>query len=123
MPDLKTAPAKIRVAGFKVSLPLSPGNLPPDLVPMDGPVGEPVIDLVLDGGSMTARAKINGKSYRKMLKQILEQGEANVIVILQGMLRPPPGPGQPFTIEGAGFQVTVKTPKPDQSQPAEATAT
>jgi hypothetical protein len=67
-----------------------------------------------DGGSLTARAKINGKNYRKMIKQIAEQGAANVAIVLQGV-RPPPSPGGPFVLEGAGFQVNVKTPRPAES--------
>jgi hypothetical protein len=103
--------ATIRVQGLKVAVPLTADALPRDLVPMDGPAGEPTIELVLDGGSLIALAKINGKNYRKMLKQIAEQGAANVAVVLQGVLRPPPAPGGPFVLEGAGFQVNVKTPK------------
>jgi hypothetical protein len=104
--------ATIRIPGLKVAVPLTADALPRDLVPMDGPAGEPVIDLVLEGTSLTARAKVNGKNYRKMLKQIAEQGAANVAVVLQGVLRPPAAPGGPFVLEGAGFQVNVKTPKP-----------
>jgi hypothetical protein len=102
----------IRVPGLKVAVPLAADALPRDLVPADGPAGEPTIDLVLDGGSLTAQAKLNGKNYRKMLKQIAEQGAGNVAVVLQGVLRPPAAPGGPFVLEGAGFQVNVKTPRP-----------
>jgi hypothetical protein len=107
--------ATISVPGLKVAVPLAADALPRDLVPSDGPAGEPTIDLVLDGGSLTARAKLNGKNYRKMLKQIAEHGAANVAVVLQGVLRPPPAPGEPFVLEGAGFQVNVKTPRPAES--------
>jgi hypothetical protein len=104
--------AIIRVPGLKVAVLLPTDALPCDLVPVDGPAGEPIIDLVLDGGSLTARAKLNGKNYRKMMKQIAEQGAGNVAVVLQGLLRPPAAPGGPFVLEGAGFQVNVKTPRP-----------
>ena len=107
--------ATIRVAGWKVAVPLSADALPRDLVPMDGPAGEPTIDLALDGGPLTARARVNGKNYRKMIKQIAELGAANVAVVLQGVLRPPAAPGGPFVLEGAGFQVNVKTPRPADS--------
>jgi hypothetical protein len=107
--------ATIQVPGLKVVVPLAGDALPGDLVPMDGPAGEPTIDLVLEGGSLTARAKLNGKNYRKLLKQIAEQGAANVAVVLQGVLRPPAAPGDPFVLEGAGFQVTVKAPRPAES--------
>jgi hypothetical protein len=103
--------ATIRVPGLKVAVPLPADALPRDLVPMDGPAGEPAIDLVLEGGSLTARAKINGKNYRRMLKQVDELGAASVAVVLQGVLRPPTEPGGPFVLEGAGFQVTVKPPR------------
>jgi hypothetical protein len=82
---------------------------------MDGPAGEPTIELVLDGGWLMARAKINGKNCRKKLKQIAEQGAANVAVVLQGGVRPPPAAAGPFVLEGAGFQVKVKTPRAAES--------
>ncbi len=103
--------ATIQVSGLKVAVPLPPDALPRDLVPMEGPAGDPTIDLVLPGGALTARPRINGKNYRKLLKQVADQGPANVAVVLQGVLRPPAEPGGPFLLEGAGFQVTVKTPR------------
>jgi hypothetical protein len=108
--------ATIRVPSLKVTVPLSAEALPRDLVPMDGPAGEPTLDLVLEGGPLTARAKLNGKNYRKMIKQIGEQGAENVSVVLQGTLRPPAAGGGPYVLEGAGFQVNVKAPRP--SEPA-----
>jgi hypothetical protein len=104
--------ARIQVPGLKVTVPLAAAALPGDLVPMDGPAGEPVLDLVLEGGSLTLRAKINGKNYRKLLKQVQEHGPENLAVALQGVLRPPASPGGPFVLEGAGFQAVVKTPRP-----------
>ena len=79
---------------------------------MDGPAGEPVLDLVLEGGALTVRAKLNGKNYRKLLKQVAEHGADNMAVALQGVLRPPASPGGPFVLEGAGFQAVVKAPRP-----------
>jgi hypothetical protein len=35
--------------------------------------------------------------------------------VTQGVLRPPPAPGDPFGLEGAGFQAVVKTPRPAES--------
>src|SRR3954453_23359646 len=110
-----TKTATVKVSGLKVTLPLAADQLPRDLVPMDGPAGEPTIDLVLEGGSLTARARINGKNYRKMLKQVAGQGAASLALVLQGLLRPPAPPGEPFVLEGAGFQVNVKTPRPSES--------
>ena len=107
-----TTKATIHVPGLKVTLPLAADTLPRDLVPMEGPAGEPTLELVLDGTSLTARARLNGKNYRKMLKQIVEHGADNVVVVLQGVLRPPAAPGGPFVLEGAGFQVNIKTPRP-----------
>src|SRR3954463_5677246 len=96
--------ATIRVPGLKVTVPLAAAALPGDLVPLEGPAGDPVLDLVLEGGSLTVRAKLNGKNYRKLLKQIAEHGASDVVVVLQGVLRPPPAVGEPFVLEGAGFQ-------------------
>jgi hypothetical protein len=104
--------ATIRVPGLKVTVPLAADALPRDLVPMDGPAGEPTLELVLDGTPLTARARLNGKNYRKLLKQIAEVGAGNVSVVLQGTLRPPAAPGGPFVLDSAGFQANVKTPRP-----------
>src|SRR5512133_682892 len=79
---------------------------------MEGPAGEPVIELVLEGSNLTAIARCNGKNYRKMLKTIAEQGADAVAVVLQGVLRPPADLGGPYLLEGAGFQVNLKTPRP-----------
>ena len=107
--------ATIHVPGLKVTVPLAADALPRDLVPLEGPAGEPTLELVLDGTPLTARARLNGKNYRKMLKQIAEHGADNMAVALQGVLRPPPVPGDPFVLEGAGFQAVVKTPRPAES--------
>ena len=79
---------------------------------MEGPAGEPVIELVLAGSNLTAIARCNGKNYRKMLKTIAEHGADGVAVVLQGTLRPPVAQGGAFVLEGAGFQVNLKTPRP-----------
>ena len=107
--------ATIKVSGLKVTVPFAASALPTDLVPMDGPAGEPILDLALEGGSLTVRAKINGKNYRKLLKQIAEHGADNMAVALQGVLRPPAAPGDPFVLEGAGFQAVVKAPRQAES--------
>ena len=104
--------ATIQVPGLKVAVPLPADAVPRDLVPMEGPAGEPVIELVLEGSPLIALAKLNGKNYRKMLKTIAEQGADNVAVVLQGALRPPATQGGMFVLEGAGFQVNIKTPRP-----------
>jgi hypothetical protein len=106
-----TKMATIKVPSLKVTVPLAADALPRDLVPMDGPAGEPVLDLILEEGSLTVRARINGKNYRKLLKQIAEHGAENMAVALQGVLRSPVSPGGPFVLEGAGFQSVVKAPR------------
>ncbi len=60
--------ATIQVPGLKVAVPLPADTLSRDLVPMEGPAGEPAIELVLEGSNLTAIARINGKNYRKMIK-------------------------------------------------------
>src|SRR5512143_2963621 len=92
--------ATIRVSGIKVAVPLKPDAIPRNLVPMEGPAGEPVIELALEGSALTVVAKLNGKSYRKMLKTGAEHGKDNVVVVLQGVMRDQGG-GQ-FYLEGAG---------------------
>jgi len=109
--------ATIRVPGLKVAVPLAADALPRDLVPPDGPAGEPTLDLVLEGGALTARARLNGKNYRKLLKRIADEGAENVAIVLQGVLRPPATAGEPFLLTDAGFQATAKTPRPAGPNP------
>ena len=104
--------AQIKVPGIKVAVPLPADVLPQDLVPMEGPAGEPTLELILEGSNLVVLAKLNGKNYRKMLKTVAEHGAGNVAVVLQGVLRPPAAQGGAFVLEGAGFQVNVKTPTP-----------
>jgi hypothetical protein len=106
------AKAIIRIRTLKLTIPLDAAALPGDLVPMEGPAGEPVLDLVLEGGSLTLRARLNGRNYRKLLKQVAEHGADRVAVALQGVLRPPAAAGGPFVLEGAGFQAVVKAAPP-----------
>lgn len=113
------AKATIRVGSLKVTVPLGAEKLPRDVVPADGPPGEPTLVVELEGTGVAAEARINGRNYRRMLKQVDEQGAANVVIVLQGTLRPPASAGGPLVLEGAGFQVTVKAPRP----PGEASAT
>ena len=53
-----------------------------------------------------------------MLKNIAEHGADNVAVVLQGVLRPPATQGGTFVLEGAGFQVNIKTPPPAPARQA-----
>jgi hypothetical protein len=111
------AKAIIRIRTLKLTIPLDAAALPRDLVPPEGPAGDPVLDLVLEGGSLTVRARLNGRNYRKLMKQVAEHGADRMAVALQGVLRPPAAAGEPFLLEGAGFQATVKTPPPQADQP------
>ena len=101
--------AQITVPGLKVAVPLKADALPRGLVPPDGPAGEPVIELRIEGAPTTIVARINGKNYRKMLKTVAEHGADSVVIVLQGNLRPGSRPGT-LTLESAGFQVNVKAP-------------
>lgn len=111
--------ATIRLPGIKVAVPLKPDAIPRDLVPPEGPAGEPVLELVLDGSALTIVARLNGKNYRKMLKTIADHGADNVVVVLQGIMRDQEGK---LYLDGAGFQVNVKSPPPAPECQASATA-
>lgn len=107
--------ATIKVPSLKLTLPLRPNQLPADLVPMDGPPGEPILELVLEGSPLTIVAKINGKNYRKMTKTVAEHGVEAVAIILQGNLKPGIKSGS-LALDSAGFSVQIKTPKPTPTQ-------
>src|SRR4051812_11388320 len=109
--------ATLHVPGLKISVLLAADALPRDLVPLEGPAGDPALELVLGGPptpTLTVEARLNGKNYRRLLKQVDEHGPSNVVVVLQGTMRPPASPGDPFVLEGGGFQVTIKTPRPGE---------
>jgi hypothetical protein len=110
--------ATIRVPGWKITVPLRAELLPRDLVPAEGPPGEPTLVVELEGTALRAQAQLNGRNYRRMLKQIDDQGAANVAVVLQGTLKPSSSPGGPLVLDGAGFLVNVKTPKLTGEAPA-----
>jgi hypothetical protein len=101
---------------IKLSVPLKPEGLPG--VPLEGPIGDLTLRLALEGSGLAIPARINGKSYRRMLKTVAEKGADNVTVILQGDLVAPPGGGPP-RLDSAGFQVIVKAPAPPASTTAD----
>jgi hypothetical protein len=106
--------ARIVLKGMKLNSLIPPASLPADLVPPEPqPAGDPVLDLELEGGSLVVRAKLNGKSVRRALKTIAEHGPDGVNVLVQGNLKPPPSPGEPFVLDAAGLAATPKTPRPD----------
>src|SRR5512135_3776821 len=98
--------ATIRIPGIKVAVPLKPDAIARNLVPLEGPAGEPVLELVLDGSTLTLVARLNGKNYRKMLKNIADHGADNVAVVLQGVMR---DQGGKFYLEGAGLAVVMQS--------------
>jgi hypothetical protein len=97
----------IAVKKIKIAVPLRPEALP--AVPLEGPIGDLTLRLALEGSSLAIPARINGKSYRRMIKTVGEKGAGNVTVILQGDLVALPGGGA-VRLDSAGFQVIVKTP-------------
>jgi hypothetical protein len=97
----------IAVRKIKISVPVRAQGLPG--VPLEGPIGDLTLQLALEGSSLAIGARINGKSYRKMIKTVAEKGAENVTVILQGDLVAPPGGGA-VRLDSAGFQVIVKAP-------------
>ena len=77
---------------IKISVPLRPEGLPG--VPLEGPIGDLTLRLALEGSGLSIPARINGKSYRRMIKTVAEKGADNVVITLQGELvaRPDGGP-------------------------------
>jgi hypothetical protein len=100
--------ATIRLKGLKVLQPIPAELVPVDLVPADGPAGNPAITLELEGVGPVCTAVLNGKSYRRMLKALAERGPEGVTILLQGTLRP--GPGGLPVLEGAGISAVPRSP-------------
>jgi hypothetical protein len=108
-------PLALSVKGIKITTLIPPDALPADMVGPEGqPAGEPVIDLALEGSSLVVRAKLNGKSVRRVLKTIAELGPGGVNVLLQGTMKPGAA-GGPYTLDSAGLTVTPKA-KPEGQQ-------
>ena len=104
------ATATIRVPGLKVTVPLSAEACPATWCRWTGRPASRCSRWCSRARPSSARAKLNGKNYRKLLKQVAEVGAANMSVVLQGNLRPPAAPGGPFVLDSAGFQANVKAP-------------
>jgi hypothetical protein len=102
-------PIRLTPHSIKLDVRLDPTALPAGL----GAEGKaaPEVEIAL-GDGLVARAKLNARSCRKVLKAIAESGPANVAVSLSGTLKPPASEGAPWTIESAGIQAFVKAPKP-----------
>jgi hypothetical protein len=92
----------------KLDIRLDPAALPAGL----GAEGKAAPEVEIALASLVARAKLNPKSARKVLKTIAESGPDACVVSLSGTLKPPAGQGAPWTIESAGIQAFVKAPKP-----------
>ena len=82
----------IAVKKIKLSVPLKPDGLPG--VPMEGPIGDLTIRLALEGSGFAVPARVNGKSYRRMMKTVAEKGAENVD------RHPPGGPRGPARRRG-----------------------
>jgi hypothetical protein len=89
----------IAVKALKVTVVLDPHVLRP------APAGADVVLDVATEAGMTARARLNPKSYRKALEAIREQGPDNIAVILQGRMV------EPGTMVDAGIVAQPKKPK------------
>jgi hypothetical protein len=106
-PAMNTQHATIRLRGLKVATPVAAELVPRDLVPPDGPAGNPTVTLELEGFGPICTATFNGKSYRRMLKALAEHGPQGVTVLLQGTLKP--GPGGLPVLEGAGISAVPRS--------------
>ena len=100
-----TKSATIRVPSFKITIPLAAAALPRDLVPPDGPAGEPTLDLVLavirrtragrlpfsaDQGHLHHRMLDMGHSHRTSVLLLWAWAAVVAIgVVLIGLIRGP----------------------------------
>jgi hypothetical protein len=105
MPD----PTRLTPHTIKVDIRLDPASLPAGL----GAEGKaaPEVEVAL-GPGLIARARLNAKSARKVLKTVAESGPDACVVSLSGTLKPPANMGPPWTLEACGIQAFVKQPKP-----------
>ncbi len=88
----------IAVKALKVTVVLNPHVLRPEPARADV-----VLDVAMEA-AMTARARLNPKSYRKALEAIREHGPDHVAVILQGRM------AEPGTMVDAGIVAQPKKP-------------
>jgi hypothetical protein len=114
-PKMKASKWSVAVKGLKITTLLSPSAIPPDIVPPEpAPAGNPVLELTIEGTSLTVHAQFNGKSVRRGLKTIAEHGPDNVTVMVQGNLVAGSLSGS-LALDCAGFTVTPKASAKDAS--------
>ena len=101
MLELATSARKLKITAVLDAAPFVKLGVPPDNAP-------PRINLVVTVGDRTLHADIATKSVRKAVKSLLENGEQDVVLLLQGTL------AADNHVEEAGLVAQVKA-KPPQT--------
>jgi hypothetical protein len=79
-----TTKAIIHVPALKVTVPLAADVLPRDLVPMEGPAGEPTLELVLDGAAQRQELSQDAQADRRARRRQRRGGPARSLAAAGG---------------------------------------
>ena len=104
------------ISVLRITIPLKPSDLPATLVPAEpAPVGNPVLNVQLQGTDVVVPVYLSGKNARKTLKTVAQHGAENVNMVVNGVLKP--GVQGGWIVDSASFQVFVKS-APTEAAPA-----
>ena len=106
----------VTVSTLKIVIPIKPQDIPATLVPPEpAPVGNPVLNVQLQGTDVVVPVYLSGKNARKTLKTVAQHGAENVNMVVNGVLKP--GAQGGWVVAEASFQVFVKS-APTEAAPA-----
>lgn len=84
--------------------------MPRDVVPANGPAGDVLWLVEIQGGNAVLPARLNGKNYRRLLRE-LDAAQEPLAVVLQASLRTGPGTDR-LGLMDAGFRAAPKSSVP-----------
>jgi hypothetical protein len=106
------------VRALNVTASLEPSSIPRDVVPASGPAGDVLWLVELQSGNAVLPARLNGKNYRRMLRE-LDAAKEPLAVVLQASLRTGPGTDR-LGLMDAGFRAAPKASLPPAVGPLRA---
>ncbi len=103
------------IRALNVTATLEPSTIPREVVPANGPAGDVLWLVEIQGGSAVLPARLNGKNYRRLLRD-LDAAKEPLAVVLQASLRTGPGTDR-LGLMDAGFRAAPKASVPSAVGP------
>jgi hypothetical protein len=103
---------RIQVHGLNVTTLINSAELIGLTPPEPAPADEVTLDLAVADMPLVVRARLGGRAVRKAEKAVAQHGPDGCIALLQGNLKSPAAPGEPYQLDGAGLSVQPKLQRP-----------